>query len=505
MNKEFWIETISNPRMFAINTMPPAAEFAEERISLSGTWAFRYFDSIDTVELPVQYTHTIPVPAHIQLQGYDTPQYTNQIYPWEGKEAVRPPAPPMHYNPVACYMLETEIPPAFDMLCFDGVESAFFLYINGVFAGYSEDSFTPSAFLIRDMKKPGKNKIEVVVLKWCSGSWLEDQDFWRFSGIFRDVYLRKEREFSNIKIKADMSGNLEVDTYGYTDTMRLYDGDAMIYSGGLRAKIPDVKLWSAELPYLYRLEIGGFCFPVGFRSVYIEDGILKLNGKRLIFKGVNRHEFNCDTGRVISREDMLADIRLMKANNINAVRTSHYPNQSEWYRLCDQYGIYVVDETNLETHGTWIYDKGQQGEAIPGSDPDWRGAVVRRAVAMVERDKNHPCILLWSLGNESFGGENFLHMRSAMEEIDQTRPFHYEGFSMDRAFDYVSDVETRMYPSSSRVAELARETHKPFILGEYSHAMEIPAAACRNIQHCLKVFLIFKGDLFGTGSTKPSA
>lgn len=471
MNKQFIIDTINDVNTVEINRMKAAASKEGKRVSLSGEWDFAYFDSpLDLPEV-ISYNRKIKVPGNIQLQGYDKPQYTNTIYPWEAKENVFEGNAPLKFNPTACYNRKFFSDGSCSIIHFEGVESAFFLYINDKFIGYSEDSFTPAEFDISGAITDGENDIKVFVLKWCSGSWLEDQDFWRLSGIFRDVYLRPVYAVEDIHIKADMYGNLSVNAFGGAEKMELYDGDELIYSGGLVTKIDNPKLWSAEIPNLYTLKIGGMSFNVGFRSVYIEDGIMKINGKRIVFKGVNRHEFTADKGRSVTKEDMLKDIKLMKANNINAVRTSHYPNNPYWYDLCDRYGLYVVDETNLETHGSWRYGQEWNAHSIPGSSPMWTKPVIDRITSMVQRDKNHPSIVMWSLGNESFGGENFVRMREALLRLDASRPVHYEGVAHCRSYDHVTDVESRMYMKAADIEENIGYYTRPFILCEYAHAM----------------------------------
>lgn len=475
MEKNFIIDTILNPAVFEINRLENTATKNVLKKSLSGEWQFAYFNSPLDLEFPINFDKKIKVPASIQMQGFDLPHYTNQIYPWEGRETVTAPDSPIKINPLACYNRKFDSDLSETIIHFEGVESAFFLYINGKFVGYSEDTFTPSEFDISSFLVNGENEITVLVSKWCSGSWLEDQDFWRMSGIFRDVYLRKPTNIQDVYIRADMHGNLEVKVMSNDPKapglMSLYDGEELIYEGGLKTKIVNPKLWSAEIPNLYRLVVGEFSFQVGFRSVYIEDSILKINGKRMVFHGVNRHEFVCDNARAVTRDNMIKDIELMKQNNINAVRTSHYPNNPIWYDLCDKYGLYVIDECNLETHGTWKYGQKDEDESIPGSNPVWTGAVVDRANSLVQRDKNHPSIVLWSLGNESFCGENFRSMRKAILSVDDTRPIHYEGACHCRSFDDVSDVESQMYTSPKTIEENITRYKKPFILCEFSHAM----------------------------------
>lgn len=466
IDKDFIVSTVQNPEVIQINRLAPVPSGRAEHLSLSGEWEFACFAGLDDLPGDIGFDGKIDVPSHIQLRGHDKPQYTNVIYPWEALEDAQAPRVPVKHNPVACYRKKVRNA-GWKFIRFEGVEPNCFLYINGEFAGYAEDSFTNADFPL-----PGDEwlDIAVIVTKWCSGSWLEDQDFWRFSGIFRDVKLLKTRE-PDITIKADMHGNLSVKADFEIEKIRLLWSGETVYEGKPETKIENPRLWSAEIPNLYQLEVSGQTYNVGFRSIAIENGIMKLNGKRLLLKGVNRHEFSCRGGRCVSVDDMARDIALMKENNINAVRTSHYPNRREWYDLCDLHGLYLIDETNLETHGTCHDDLAGKGRNIPAGKPEWTAAVTDRCVSMVQRDKNHPSVIIWSLGNESRGGKNFLLMRNAIEEIDTTRLIHYEGFANDREYDYVSDLESQMYPSPAETEAALKSTGKPFVLCEFMHAM----------------------------------
>lgn len=503
---------LENPKEFKINRISSHSthEYISGNIewkkSLNGTWKFLYMDSKEW--------KSIEVPGHIELQGYGNPQYVNTMYPWDGKENLKPGEVPKN-NPFGVYKKEVEIPsdwkekPIF--ISFQGVESNLELYCNGHLVGYSEDTFTPSEFELTDYIKPGKNEITVKVSKWCSGSWLEDQDFWRFSGIFRDVYLYSipPVHLKDVFVTSDLDLHLGI---GQLKTemklisleerkidinIKLIDGDKEVLSFKetdilieekrtilLSEEIENPKLWSAETPNLYLLEIIlidseskeiiEICKEkIGFRKIEIKNKILLINGKRLVFKGVNRHEFNCYNGRVVSEEDMLWDIKFLKANNFNAVRTSHYPNDNRWYELCDEYGIYVIDEVNLESHGTWqILGMPNPENVIPNNDPEWLENILDRSKSMFDKDKNHPSIVMWSLGNESFGGENLYKMSEYLRNLDSTRPIHYEGIYWDRRYDKTSDVESRMYAKVEDIEKYLQETpEKPFILCEYSHAM----------------------------------
>ncbi|OON92128.1 MAG: hypothetical protein ATN32_09945, partial [Candidatus Epulonipiscium fishelsonii] len=398
-------------------------------------------------------------------------------------------------------------------LSFQGVESAFYIWLNGEFIGYSEDSFTASDFDITSFLKDGENKLAVQVLKFSTGSWLEDQDFFRFSGIFRDVFLYAMPEnvfiwdyFLRANIddslkKATLALDCEVIDYNncaqgeYFIVLTLKDkaGNYILQKAHkfdltgeknntikFEVAIENMHLWSSENPYLYNVEIDlikdkqnimNIQDKFGFRKIEIDNGIIKINGQRIVFNGTNRHEFNATHGRCISEDEMMYDIIQMKRLNINAVRTSHYPNQLKFYELCDQFGLYIIDEVNLETHGTWKYGE-INNDAIPKGLPQWTNAVMERVTSMFKRDKNFTSIIIWSLGNESYGGENFKKMGEYLKVEDNTRLIHYEGFFHDREFSYVSDIESQMYTSPKNLAKyLDSHTNKPVILCEYAHAM----------------------------------
>lgn len=481
----------------------------------------------------------MPVPSHWQLEGYDYPQYTNIIYPWTHHEPeLKPPFAPTVYNPVGAYVRSFTVPDSWKgqpvFLSFQGVESAFYVWVNGELVGYSEDTYTPADFDITPYLREGENKLAVEVYRWCDASWLEDQDFWRLSGIIRDVYLytAPEVRLYDFFVNTDFDDDYRhaglrlraklVNESGGTDAgimkleAQLYDrarqpvlADPLQLSAAVNGNdyaevegavhVSDPLKWSAEQPNLYTLVItlrdsGGNAVQmtgcrIGFRRFEIKDGLMQINGKRIVFKGVNRHEFSCDHGRAISYDrtaDMIRDVQLMKAHNINAVRTSHYPNHPKWYELCNEYGLYVIDETNLETHGIWSYHQNGLGEAVPGSRPEWTANVLDRANSMFQRDKNHASILIWSLGNESFGGDNFLKMHDFFAEQDPSRIVHYEGVFQYRDSERASDIESQMYTSPQKVEEYALNfPKKPFILCEYSHAM---GNSCGGLDEYWKLF-----------------
>ena len=526
--REFNLDYLENPEVFSVNRLDAKSdhnyyrninELREGNSSfkryLNGTWKFHYSKNLDGVidkfydeNFNVEGWGNIKVPGHIQLQGYDKPHYVNTMYSWDGHDDLLPPQIPKRYNPVGCYVKEFEVDSEFWgkqlHISFQGVESAFYLWLNGEFIGYSEDSFTPSDFDLSKHYKVGKNKLAVMVVKFCSGSWLEDQDFWRFSGIFRDVFLYTvpETHINDIFVHTNLKDNykncdfkIELKIKGNINSLikaSLFDDEnnkiveiveeAKSETLILNKELKDVKLWSAEEPNLYTLMIEVIkpnkdsnevleviTQKVGFRSFEMINNIMHINGKRIIFKGVNRHEFSCNTGRSISKEEMIWDIKTMKKNNINAVRTSHYPNQSYFYELCDEYGLYVIDETNLESHGTCQYNKKL---VVPDSREEWRECVLDRAKSMLERDKNHPSIIIWSCGNESLGGKNIYLMSEYFRNRDNSRLVHYEGIFHDRSYNETSDMESRMYALVKDIEEyLNNNPEKPFILCEYTHAM----------------------------------
>lgn len=530
MNTEALHLFLQDPENFGENRLPAHSDhfFYESekdivkgedmplRQSLNGIWKFKY--SVNLFERPKDFYKEdfdiskfddIKVPGHIETQGYDTIHYTNAMYPWDGTEKLDPPCISKDFAPVGSYVTDIKLKKEFKnrpvFISFQGVEVGFRLFVNGNYVGYGEDTFTPTEFDISNFVKSGKNRIAVEVYKRTSASWLEDQDMWRFFGIFRDVYLYtipslhvtdifakagldEAYEKGVLDVSAKVVGkpslavlsliDLESQERVFESSMEVSGEEAKLHMEGLV-----IKKWSAEEPNLYELRIALkdeasnvkeiAVTNIGFRTFELKNKLMLINGKRIIFKGVDRHEFSALNGRAITKEEMLWDIKTFKRNNINAVRTSHYPNQSMWYRLCDEYGIYVIDETNLETHGTWCTEEQRkEGYPIPGSKPEWRGAVLDRCNNMVERDKNHPSVVLWSLGNESFGGQNFIDMHDFIRAKDDTRIVHYEGIVNDRKFEAASDVESRMYHKPAGIREyLSNDPKKPYISCEYMHAM----------------------------------
>ena len=521
---------VRDPEIFQENRLPAHSdhewyttrEKAEEGVSdlkysLNGTWRINYAKNpslavkgFEKEDFSTEGWDRIPVPAHVQMQGYGHPQYVNTQFPWDGIEEVTPGEIPTEFNPVAQYVryfsLPEEMRNASVYLCFQGVESGFALWVNGSYVGYSEDSFTPSEFDISPyVHRQGENKLAVQVYRYTAGSWCEDQDFFRFSGIFRDVYLYTipvvhvrdmkietllddtyENATLQLTLKTEGSGALKVELYDPEEEEKVLEKKC--------AAEPEVKLklpvrkprkWSAEDPQLYELRISAMdekgetvefiSEKVGFRRFEMKNGLMCINGKRIVFRGVNRHEFSAESGRVITLEDMITDIVTMKQNNINAIRTSHYPNRTELYRLCDTFGLYMIDETNMETHGVWdtiIRGMHPVDFSVPGDRKEYLEMVLDRAHSMYERDKNHPSILIWSCGNESFGGKNIFEMTEHFHKWDPNRLVHYEGIINDDRYPDTSDMVSTMYWPVEQVKDFLKENrNKPFIHCEYAHAM----------------------------------
>ena len=485
--------------------------------SLDGDWKFNWVKQPS--ERPMDFYRvdfddaawkTIPVPCNVEMQGYGTPIYTNFIYPFKpDPPRVINPAPAdwtvsKEPDPVSSYRRTFEVPAPWDgkevFIHFNGVQSAFYIWVNGQKVGFSENSMSPAEFNITPYVRSGRNLVAVEVYKYSAGSYLEDQDMFRFSGIFRDVYVyaaprvRVRDYFLESSLSPDFSSAVfsvrvslknegSAPPASRTLEVRLRRPDGTWVNGAVFASktvalgtettirlsgaVNHPLLWSAEEPSLYKAvlvlkdgtghveEVLGSEF--GFRKVEIRDSRLLVNGRPVLLKGVNRHEVDPRYGKTVPLETMLRDIRLMKQYNINTVRTCHYPDDPEWLKLCDEYGLYVIDEANLETHGM---------EDQLTRDTNWQAAYIDREVRLVERDKNHPSVIIWSMGNESWGGVNFVAGRAAIRSLDLSRPIHYEGQNE------VADIESVMYPS---VSELAKEgqkaSPKPYFMCEYAHAM----------------------------------
>lgn len=540
---EFDFNIVRNPEIFQQNRLPAhsdhvcyASEYEKEtressyRMSLNGLWKFAYaknmslvVDGFEARDYSCKTWDEIYVPAHIQMEGYGNPHYTNTSYPWEGQEELLPGQIPTEFNPVASYVKYFTVPEHMKgmkiCISFQGVESGFALWLNGSYVGYSENSFDPADFDLTPYLVEGENKLAVRVWKWTTSSWCEDQDFFRFSGIYRDVFLYAipKTHVSDVKIVPTLSenfqsGKLELSllTEGEGSVaLTLYDArvrnpqEGAFYEDESRVvlsaelslamegetvgsyEIKEPKLWSAELPNLYvlKMEVKDaegkvteiITQNVGFRRFEMVDGIMKLNGQRIVFKGANRHEFSSVVGRVPVREDVLKDVVTMKQNNINAIRTSHYPDDSFLYELCDIYGLYMIAENNLETHGTFeAYEKGFAGidYVVPKDKEEFLFMLLDRVNSCYQRDKNHPSIIIWSCGNESFGGKDIYEMSQLFRKLDPHRLVHYEGLFHDRSYNDTSDMESQMYPSVASIkAFLAEHRDKPFICCEYTHAM----------------------------------
>ena len=566
----FDVKKIHDPKFFKENCMAThsdhvtyknEAEAVEQnssfRLSLDGIWKFHYakndaqtIPGFEAEDYNCRPWDDIRVPAHIQMEGYDIPQYANIQYPWDGREDVWRDAVPTDFNPVASYVKYFTLPEGFVKnglyISFQGVESGFALWLNGSYVGYSEDSFTPSEFDLTPYVKEGENKLALKVFKWTSSSWCEDKDFYRFSGIFRSVYLytmpkvhvydlkvqpvvaeslesadlvldmeicgkaetveksADNAKMQNVSAKITLTGSrddskegaarsvsentifsetISFQPYNTSDTIRFTDtGAATVH---FEQEVNHPSLWSAEHPELYTLTVelldeSGDCVEyisqnIGFRRFEMKDGIMTLNGKRIVFKGVNRHEFSSKTGRAVSKEEVLQDIITMKQNNINAIRTCHYPDASGIYELCDRYGLYMIAENNLESHGSW--DAASHGlvpkdTIVPGDNMDWEPMMLDRVNSCYQRDKNHPAILIWSVGNESYGGKVIFDMSEKFRALDPYRLVHYEGIFNDRRYEGTSDMESQMYTSVENIKKfLAEHKEKPFICCEYTHAM----------------------------------
>ena len=539
---------LDNPEVFKVNQLEPHSDHCyyldysdmkKEKNpllqSLNGQWEFAY--SKNVMERPVDfYKETfdasgfdkIMVPGHIELAGYDKIRYINTMYPWEGKEyhrgaysmeatgAEEGMFSEAQYNPVGSYIkyfdLDKNMCGKRIYICFEGVEEAMYLWLNGQFIGYAEDSFTPSEFDLTPYVKEKGNVLAVQVHKMSTAAFLEDQDFFRFFGIFRNVTLKaipdvhlEDVWFKPVLNQDNESGSVSVsmkvsatDSQNVTAGFILKDREENILvekslqlnkendhlEGTICVDLESVRLWDNHNPYLYhayielKAEDGSLAevipYDIGFRRIEIIDKVVYLNGKRLIITGVNRHEWNARIGRCIGIEDMKADISCMLRNNINSVRTCHYPDQIPWYYMCDDAGIYVMAETNLESHGSFQKLGAIEPSCnVPGSIPQWRDAVLERAKNNFETFKNHTSILFWSLGNESYAGDDIEAMNVYFAEKKDGRLVHYESSYYNRAYeDTISDFETRMYAKPEDVEEyLNNSPKKPYILCEFMHDM----------------------------------
>ncbi len=541
------IKWLDNPEVFRVNQIEAHSdhnyylnyeEFKSGKNklmqSLNGEWDFKF--SINVMERPMNFYQTdydrsgfdkILVPGHIELAGYDQIRYINTLYPWEGKRYLRGAHSidgagdgagmfsKAEYNPVGSYVkhfdLDENLVGKRIHICFEGVEEAMYVWLNGEFIGYAEDSFTPSEFDLTPYIKAKNNVLAVQVHKMSTAAFLEDQDFFRFFGIFRNVTLkaipdvhvqdmwikptlnedntsgaiRVDVKISAVKvgeksakfILADKSGNKLL-----CKDIALEDTAGMV-QGSMMAEVEKVIPWDNRSPYLYEAFIEVYengqiaevvFYRVGFRRLEIIDKVMYLNGKRLILTGVNRHEWNAKTGRVIGMDEMISDMKCVKRNNINAVRTCHYPDQIPWYYMCDEEGIYLMSETNLESHGSFQKLGAIEPSCnVPGSIPQWKEAVIDRARNNFETFKNHTSVLFWSLGNESYAGDNIEAMNQYFKDKKDGRLVHYESSYYNRAYeDTISDIESRMYAKTADVEEyLINSAKKPYILCEFMHDM----------------------------------
>ena len=551
------IKWLDDPEVFQVNrenahsdhvvyASRQEAESGKSSLSqnLDGEWDFFY--SVNAKDRPEEFYRDdfttegfgkIMVPGHIELAGYDKIHYINTMYPWEGHVYRRPGCSfsEASYNPVGSYRrsfdLEKGLIGKRVTICFEGVEQAVYVWLNGEFVGYAEDSFTPSEFDLTPYIKEKGNLLAVEVHKRSTAAFLEDQDFFRFFGIFRSVVLHAkpvvhvEDMWARPMLEEDnISGSLELDIrLSYAEcsgetalrraesvqitladaknrvclqkTLPLEDSEKLAgkTQRGLernyelkleKESLGKVDVWNCGNPYLYTLfievldesgsSIEAVPYRIGFRRIEIKDKIILLNGKRLLIKGVNRHEWSAESGRCIEMKEMQEDMDIILRNHINAVRTCHYPDQIPWYYLCDEKGIYVMAETNLESHGSWQkLGAVEPSWNVPGSFPEWKEVVMDRAISNFEWLKNHPSILFWSLGNESYVGDNIESMNRYYKDKDAGRLVHYEGVFYNNAYrDTVSDVESRMYATPEQIVEyLEAEPDKPFMLCEYMHDM----------------------------------
>lgn len=524
---------LEDPRVFRINKRKAHSDHVhylsdddlvhdERKLwqSLDGEWDVLYAENVDKresefykLDYKSEHYRKINVPGHAELQGFGNIQYINTLYPWEGHEMLRPPMVPKN-NPVLSYVRYFDLTPEQRgkriILRFEGVEKAMCVYLNGAFIGYSEDTFSMAEFDITEYVNEKGNKLAVEVFKHSSASYIEDQDFFRFSGIFRPVSVYAIPEVHVDDFFADCT--LEGETTGVMDlTVKLSHED--IFKGKLevtirdgnknilfkaehqinedvkevvfpQAKINNIIPYSNQTPELYDLElritdekneiVEIVPYRIGFRRIEIKDRVIYINGKRLILCGVNRHEWNPHRGRAVTFEDMVHDIQIFNRNNINAVRTCHYPDNITFYKLCDGAGIYMMAETNLESHGSWQKLGGiEPSWNVPGDNEDWFDVVLDRAESNFETFKNHPSVLFWSLGNESYAGKGIRRMNDYFKNKDKHRLVHYEGvFNYPEMKKYISDVESHMYSSPDMIREyFKKDGRKPFLLCEYMHSM----------------------------------
>ena len=456
--------------------------------TFDGVWQIKQLDHVEDFDVNDMLGDSIPVPACVQMHGYDNIQYLNIRYPFPVMLPHLPyDNPCWHYR--RTFNLKKKAGEKY-YLNFEGVDSAFYLYINGQFKGYSQISHATSEFDITELAVNGENTVDVLVLKWCISTYLECQDKFRFSGIFRNVYMltRPENHITDYKIETSFSDKDGILTFINESPVSIkisLENNDVIVPAGMKSEmvVPNVKRWTAEEPNLYTLELSAngekIIEKIGFREIKIDGKVFKVNGEAIKLKGVNRHDFNCETAATVSLEELARDIHLMKELNVNAVRTSHYPNSPEFYMLCDTFGIYVMDEADLEMHGACSRDGRYDMELWSeyAENDFFTPGITDRHVALVERDKNRPSVIIWSLGNESSFGKAFFKGANYIKNRDKTRPIHYEGLQCaDPKYYYTElvDMVSMMYPSFETIREKVLDNPKenrPFVLCEYTHAM----------------------------------
>ena len=565
------IKWLDNPEIFRVNQLDAHSDhsyyvdYADMKKkdnplsqSLNGQWAFAF--SKNAASRPCDFYKEgfddsgfdkIMVPGHIELAGYDKIRYINTMYPWEGKEYHRGAYSlesrgaeagmfsEANYNPVGSYLKHFDLKPTMIgkriRICFEGVEEAMYLWINGQFVGYAEDSFTPSEFDLTPYIREKDNVLAVQVHKMSTAAFLEDQDFFRFFGIFRNVTLKAvpdvhmedvwfqpdlndDNKHGSVTVRMKVSAHIQV-AVNALFVLRDREGNVVVenstklhgsngnLTGEIYTETGVIKSWDNHHPYLYHATVelknaenGNLLeiipYDIGFRRVEIIDKVIYLNGKRLVITGVNRHEWSPKTGRCIGLEEMHSDIACMLKNNINAVRTCHYPDQIPWYYLCDEAGIYVMAECNLESHGTFQKLGAVEPSCnVPGSIPQWKEAVMDRARTSFETFKNHTSILFWSLGNESYAGDDIEAMNVYFKNKKDGRLVHYESAYYNRAYeDTISDIESRMYPKPQDVAAyLSDKPKKPYILCEFMHDMGNSMGGLGDYMKLIDEFDLYQG------------
>ena len=565
------IKWLDNPEIFRVNQLDAHSDhsyyvdYADMKKkdnplsqSLNGQWEFAF--SKNAASRPCDFYKEgfddsgfdkIMVPGHIELAGYDKIRYINTMYPWEGKEYHRGAYSlesrgaeagmfsEANYNPVGSYLKHFDLKPTMMgkriRICFEGVEEAMYLWLNGQFVGYAEDSFTPSEFDLTPYIREKDNVLAVQVHKMSTAAFLEDQDFFRFFGIFRNVTLKAvpdvhmedvwfqpdlndDNKHGCVTVRMKVSATMQV-AVNALFVLRDREGNVVVenstklhgsngnLTGEIHTETGVIKSWDNHHPYLYHATVelknaenGNLLeiipYDIGFRRVEIIDKVIYLNGKRLVITGVNRHEWSPKTGRCIGLEEMHSDIACMLKNNINAVRTCHYPDQIPWYYLCDEAGIYVMAECNLESHGTFQKLGAVEPSCnVPGSIPQWKEAVMDRARTSFETFKNHTSIVFWSLGNESYAGDDIEAMNVYFKNKKDGRLVHYESAYYNRAYeDTISDIESRMYPKPQDVAAyLSDKPKKPYILCEFMHDMGNSMGGLGDYMKLIDEFDLYQG------------